>query len=332
MSGASPRVSVALATFDGAAYLEPQLRSILAQTRPVDELVISDDGSRDDTLAVAESVLAGAPFPVQVLRNPAPLGASRNFERAVHATTGDVLVLCDQDDVWHPDRVARALPALDGRLLVHGDARRIDGAGRVLPGGLLGALRVTSGEYREIARGEALRTFLRRNLVTGATTAFRRELLELAGPFPDAWVHDEWLGIVAAATGGVRLLREPLVDYRQHERNEIGAGDLTLGVRVGRLRADRAARNTRMLRRAEQLRDRMRDLPADVLVAGARDAAEAKVAHERARSAYPAARAARLLPVLRELATGRYSRYGRARFDVARDLLQPAGDPPGGLG
>lgn len=323
-------VSVAMATHNGARYLGEQLGSILAQTRPVDEIVLSDDASTDGTVEFAQGLLvaeAAAPRFV-VLRNPEPLRPTRNFEQALGAVTGDIVVLSDQDDRWMPERVSRALarfehdPAL---LLLHGDALRIDDAGAVLPAGLLAALRMTSSELREIRSGRAFQTLMRRNLVTGATTAFRRELLDAALPIPAGWVHDEWLGIVAAALGGVGLLEEPLVEYRQHSGNEIGASVLSVGDRVSRLGVSRSARNERLLVRAEGLVDRLEALgdrvPSTRLVA-----AREKVAHEQARSGYPASRAARIPPIVRELMTGRYSRYGRARFDVVRDLVQPAGE------
>lgn len=324
-----PIVSVAMATHRGERYIGEQLASILGQSRAVDEIVISDDASPDATIAIAEEIVATASTPprLTVLRNERPLRPARNFEQAIDATIGDFVFLSDQDDRWDPERVARVVARFEAEptlLLVHGDARRIDAAGEVLARGLFASLRVTRGERRALRAGRAFDVYLRRNLVTGATVAFRRRLLDLAMPLPEGWMHDEWLGIIAAAHDGVGVVEEPMVDYRQHDANEIGAADLTVSVRLGRLTSSRAERNARLLRRAGALRERLLALGGDLPRTRIHDADE-KLEHERVRSGYPARRMRRVVPVLREFATGRYSRYGRARFDVLRDVLQPLG-------
>ncbi|MGV1034583.1 MAG: glycosyltransferase family 2 protein [Microbacteriaceae bacterium] len=340
------RVSVALATYHGERFIAEQLASILAQTVPVSQIVIADDGSSDATLAVAQEVLAG--FTGELLILPAvgaSLGVTRNFERALRACTGECIALCDQDDVWHPDKIERMLAVLGDGLLACSDARLVGDDGEPLDGDplLFGGLGMTDRERSRLRAGNAWPVLLRRNLVTGATVLLRRALLGLAGEFPDAWVHDEWLAIVAAAHGGVRLLEMPMIDYRQHGANQIGVrSKLTWRIRAERLRAPRTERNARLLARAEALVDWARHPPAaaqgapgtvsepagsahmavqrvDGLVADA----EQKLAHERVRSALPAARFARLAPVLRERSTGRYDRFGLGSQDVLRDLAQP---------
>lgn len=308
------------------------MRSILAQSSPADQIVISDDGSTDATLDVvrAEFATAGRAAPQLVmLENPAPLGVTRNFEQAVLACTGDVVVLSDQDDVWRPDRLARAVKEFAGRpslLLLFGDARLVDGAGGPLGHTLFEAIEFTASEQREVRRGRALDVLLRRNVVTGATVAFRRTLLDIAKPFPEAWVHDEWLAMIAAITGLVDFVAEPLVDYRQHGSNEIGAAPPTMAVRMGRLHEPRLERNRRLLARAEVLEERVGRFGEAVpgAVAGL---VRGKVEHERFRGRLPRARLLRLVPILQAAASGSYRRFGRARYDVLRDLLQPTGMP-----
>lgn len=321
-------VSVALCTYNGARFVAEQLRSILAQSSPADQIVISDDGSTDATLEIVRVELAavGSSAPeVVVLENPAPLGVTRNFEQAVLACTGDIVVLCDQDDLWAPGRLERVtgeFAARPGLLLLFGDARLVDVSGVPLGHTLFEAIEFTSGEQREVRRGRMLDVLLRRNVVTGATAAFRRSLLDVAAPFPDAWVHDEWLATVAAITGEVDFVPEPLVDYRQHDSNEIGAAPPTMAVRVGRLREPRRERNRRLLARAEALNERVVALQGAVSDA-ASGLVRGKVAHERFRSGLPRARMLRVVPILRAAASGAYRRFGRARYDVLRDLAQP---------
>lgn len=317
------RVSVALATYNGGRFISEQLRSILTQTAPVHEIVIADDGSRDDTVGIAREVLATFVGDVVVLEpERRSLGVTKNFERALRACTGDVIALADQDDVWHTDKLERMIAALgaDG-LLAFSDALLVGEHGQPLEGNprLFDGLGVTAWERERIAAGDAWSVFLRRNLVTGATAVMRRELLDLAGEFPEAWVHDEWLAIVAAANGGVRLLDEPTIDYRQHGANQIGMrAKLTWKIRFERLRAPRSQRNIRLFKRAQALAARAHEWSEQAALD-----AEEKLAHETVRSELSPYRWDRISVVRRELKTGRYDRYGLGKQDALRDLLQP---------
>ena len=328
----SPTVSVALCTHNGASYLREQLLSILNQSRQPDEVVLSDDASTDDTLEVADRAFAewrsGRPdstVTLRVIRNRVPLGVAANFEQALAACSGELCALSDQDDVWYPRRLEVMAAEFAGRpelQLLHSDARLVDGRGMPLGSTLLQTLGVTADEKRDVHEGRAFDVLLRRNIITGATAVVRRELVERSRPFPSAWVHDEWLAIVAAATGTVDFLDEALIDYRQHGGNQIGVTSLNAAGRLGRLQAARTRRNERLLARAEALDERAPGLipsPSETYLRDIR----AKVAHERARSAFPRARFRRVLPVLRQWRTGGYTRFGRGPQDVLRDLVQP---------
>ncbi|MEB0273979.1 glycosyltransferase family 2 protein [Cryobacterium sp. 5B3] len=325
-------VSVALCTFNGSAFIEEQLVSVLEQSEPPAEIVVSDDSSNDSTLAVVSRVFGdwrtrhpGVPLELKILRNPVGLGVVANFEQALGACTGDLLALCDQDDRWHPrrlERMAREFERRPSLTLLHSDARLIDGDGQPLGLTLFQTLGVTDAVKRVEHGGRAFELLLRRNIVTGATTMLRRALFERSRPFPDAWVHDEWLAMTAAIGGGVDVLDEELVDYRQHGGNQIGVTTLDINGRAGRLRAPRTLRNERLLARAEALAERAPLLVPEPAPDVIRAVTE-KRAHEQARSMLPAARMLRGVPVLREWCTGRYSRFGRGAQDVLRDLVQP---------
>src|ERR1051326_9204347 len=122
-------LSIALCTYNGAVYLKEQLESIAAQTRRPDELVISDDQSTDNTLRVIEEFAPTAGFPVRLSVNESNLGTPKNFEKAISLCRGDVIVLSDQDDVWHPDKlesVERVFESKPQLSLVFSNAELVD--------------------------------------------------------------------------------------------------------------------------------------------------------------------------------------------------------------
>jgi glycosyltransferase involved in cell wall biosynthesis len=322
----SPTVSVALCTFNGARFIEAQLGSIFSQSRRPDEIVVADDGSTDGTVDRVRALTERAGgLPVKLLGPSQRLGVTKNFERAVEACTGDLIVLADQDDVWREDRIQTALELFvddPHLLLAHSDARLVDASGSPADLSLLDSLRVSRRERHAIRAGHAFELLVRRNVATGATIMFRSELLAPALPFPAGWVHDEWLAVIAAATGTVTLIEAPLIDYRQHDANQIGVSKPTLGYLAGRMMGRRDGRYRQLAERATALVERLErnDAPPQVL-----GRARAKALFEAKRAAYPDPRIARVPPVVREFFAGSYRRYSSQRnLDVARDLLQPA--------
>jgi glycosyltransferase involved in cell wall biosynthesis len=105
MERARLKISVALCMYQGSAWIQEQLASVAAQTRPPDEVVVCDDASHDDGCALVRAFAARAPFPVRLYENPGNLGFVKNFERAIGLCSGDVIALCDQDDVWAPEKL-----------------------------------------------------------------------------------------------------------------------------------------------------------------------------------------------------------------------------------
>ncbi|GAA2171689.1 glycosyltransferase family 2 protein [Agrococcus versicolor] len=314
------RVSVALCTHRGERYVEEQLRSILAQTHPVDEVVVGDDASDDATLAIVERVAASTSVPFVVVRHEPALGVAANFADAIARTTGDVVALSDQDDVWHPERIATLLGALEGVDLVHSDAALVDGDGRPLDTTLLDSLEASPWERARMADGGALEALLRRNLVTGATVVLRRDAAVAALPIPDGWIHDEWIAMTCALGGGVRLVPQPTIDYRQHGANQIGVRRLDVRQKLARLLApDSGAHDRKALRAASLAREaHARGLGT----AEQRRVLDEKAEHERRRAAMPSLRLLRVPTVLGGVVRGRYARLSRGPLDVARDLLE----------
>lgn len=214
------RLSIALCTYNGAAYLNDQLASLLNQSRQPDELIVSDDGSTDDTLQMLERFRRTAPFPVTIHQTEHNLGSNLNFGEAIARTSGDIIFLCDQDDVWLPHKLAAianvfAKNAAIG--LVYSDGWIVDASLQKTGQTMWQTLNHTPSH-----RTDHLAHLLKRNHITGAMMAFRAELKPVVLPTSEFWVHDYWIAMLAAMMTEIRALPEPLILYRQHSANQIG--------------------------------------------------------------------------------------------------------------
>ena len=322
-------ISVALCTRNGAQFIEAQLRSILNQSVQPNQIVLSDDASTDDTVSIARAVMNVESGPaLTVLLNPVALGVTANFEQAILSCTGEFIALCDQDDVWHPHRLSRALqqfeaqPSLD---FLFSDARLVDARGQSLDRSLFGVLEITADDLAALHRGDGLSILIRRNIATGATVMFRRRLLMPALPFAPSWLHDEWLAAVGSAVGRVDAVDEQLIDYRQHGSNEIGVVEPTLIRKVQRVFEPRGDRNDRLCRQFAELASRLEGCPDLVHPSTLRMVRE-KSQFERIRAELPSVRLRRLPAVLAANRNGWYRKYAsQGRLDMLRDLLQPHG-------
>ena len=229
-------MGVAVVTYNGLKYLPQQLDSIVAQTRVPDHIVVSDDRSVDGTWEFLQDWARRCPVRVTLLRNETQLGLTGNVEQAIGAVEADVVFTADQDDIWHVDKVALLAGVFEADpevMLVHTDATLVDADDRELGTTLLGELGLTDAERSAIGADRAFEVYCRRNVVTGATAAFRRSLLQVAHPLPRTMYHDTWLAFMAGGIGKVRLLEEPLIRYRQHGANLVGMKKLG---RIERLR------------------------------------------------------------------------------------------------
>lgn len=212
MTAARQRISVVMATCNGAPFLARQLESVLGQTRPADEIVIVDDASQDDTVAVVGRYARSGPVRLEV--NPARLGPNGNFEKGLRLSSGDLIFFCDQDDVWLPEKIEAMSRQADGADLLYSDAELIDDRDRV----------IRESELRDYLRsrpvaGDNAWFFTQGNCVSGHNLVISRALAERALPFPDGVMYDQWLALVAAATGGIAYLDRRLCRHRIHDRN-----------------------------------------------------------------------------------------------------------------
>ncbi|WP_437195202.1 rhamnosyltransferase WsaF family glycosyltransferase [Roseovarius sp. MS2] len=234
----TPRIFIIMAVFQPEPeYLAAQIRSLAEQSHANCHLVavIADTSSE---MVVIQTAKAMAPdLPLTIVPSDVPLDAVRAFEAGLSEALrlidaeglgedAALIALCDQDDIWHADRLERGVAALvkSGADLVHSDARLVGPDGTTV-------LHRSMFAFERRKKNPGLRGLLYRNNITGMTTLMRPRLVRLALPFPPQsgvhFYHDLWLGLLAAATGGVHLIDTPLVDYRQHQSNVMGAIDRT---------------------------------------------------------------------------------------------------------
>jgi len=310
-------VSIAMATYNGERYVREQLDSFVAQTRRPDNLVVTDDGSTDGTVAIVRDFAATAPFPVQVHQNPQRLDYPRNFERAISLCSGDIIFLSDQDDVWFPEKIE----TLVAYLAAH-PAIAVVVNDQVLTDAKL--------QHRGLTKLENLKRAGRSSdgLIEGCCTAFRRSWGGLIFPIEPSLdplmathdlSHDSWINELAISLSVRGVVEQPLQFYRRtgsnttfwvlSEPKAFGLGD--------RIRQRRAVAPREVwLRRAEVLaayeeflRSHRSRLPGDA------DAALARIDHNRNSLARRAELAALPLPA-RLVGAWRLWRYGGYRhFD-----------------
>ncbi|GGN91999.1 MULTISPECIES: glycosyltransferase [Haloarcula] len=218
-------VSVALCTYNAGAYLEPQLQSIVDQTRPPDEIVVSDDGSTDGTRDRLRSFAAAHPDTVTVIENDRQLGVTKNFEQCIAACSGSVIALSDQDDIWDETKLETQLDAYratpDARLVCHDSELLFEDADT--PATTLWETIHDSHEPESaLEPTAAISELLGRNFVQGATALFDAALRSVALPIPPSWNHDAYLAFWAAMTGGLVDIGDRLLTYRIHESQDIG--------------------------------------------------------------------------------------------------------------
>jgi glycosyltransferase involved in cell wall biosynthesis len=318
-------ISIAMCTYNGGAYLKEQLESIKAQTRLPDELVICDDVSSDDTVEIAERFADGCPFSVRLYVNDKNLGSTKNFEKAIGLCDGDIIALSDQDDFWLAgklERIENMLLSAPQTGLVFTDAEIVDE--RLLPMGhsLFQTVELTEKRQELIRQGRAFEVLLVKNIVTGATMAFRSRFRNLILPIPTAFplIHDGWIALVIAAVADLSFINQPLIKYRQHPHQQMGIEpEVLFKTLINARKTDPSA----YVNQAEQFGQAYERLLANEELCRARTLMllKAKIKHLQARASLPAHRLNRIPIVLKEILNWHYARYSRGLYSAAKDIL-----------
>jgi len=220
-------VGVAMATYNGQRYLEPQLDSILSQTRCPDRIILVDDHSTDGTAALLSAYQSRYPDRITVTMQPRNLGPQATFARAIAVADTDYVALCDQDDIWLPEKIDVMVGALQARpeagMCFH-DMAIIDPEGRLRAASFW---RVAPPHEPLPVTGVAARRRIARwsNPVPGCSMMLSRSLVEHVLPFPESVVgHDWWISAVAFFTMEPFFLPQQLTHYRRHPDQAAGIG------------------------------------------------------------------------------------------------------------
>lgn len=227
-----PKISIALGVYNGAHYLEQQVASYFSQNFQRWNLLARDDHSQDHSLHVLKCMVVNNDRITLVQEGLGNQGVTKNFGTLLEEglrSSCQYVALSDQDDVWGQDKLSEQLSLMrlveekhPGKpVLVYSDLEVVNES--------LNLIAPSYMKYQGIKHeaSNPLRVLLAQNFVTGCTILVNRQLLEMALPIPDeAVIHDWWLALCAATFGEIAYVNKPLVKYRQHGNNEVGAKSL----------------------------------------------------------------------------------------------------------
>ena len=221
-----PSISILIATYNGERFIKEQLDSLLSQTYQDFIIYISDDNSSDATYSIVQDYTAKYPDKIFISQNDTNSGSAKlNFIQMMLKHKNDYIMLCDQDDVWLPDKIEKSFNKIremeaqfgtSTSLLVHTDLTVTDEA--------LNVLHPSFFKLEDVnTENKSLNKIVARCILTGCTAIYNRALADLIKTAPEFFVmHDWWLVLSASAFGKIETLHESTILYRQHSDNEIG--------------------------------------------------------------------------------------------------------------
>jgi glycosyltransferase involved in cell wall biosynthesis len=228
------KVSVALCTYNGGRYLEKQLNSILEQTYPIDEIIIVDDCSTDETISIVKEYQLKNPV-IKLFLNDKNLGSNKSFKHAISLATNDLIALCDQDDIWYPNKIETQIEAIansgyntvDKPLVAFHDLCLMDDNEVV-----------TNESFWELHQFNAatfnFRKLLLYNIITGCTCILNKRMKEelIKSDMKDIIMHDYLIALIGYGFGNVVHTDEPLMYYRSHSTSVTEKEKVTLNSRI----------------------------------------------------------------------------------------------------
>lgn len=337
MTAKNQKISVALCTYNGGRFLAEQLESIGEQTVTPDELLISDDGSNDDTLIIVDAFRKTVGFPIVTRVNGSRLGSTRNFENVVQHCSGDVIFLADQDDIWRSDKIEVSLREFDDEKVgfVFTDAALVDEDSRELGPRLFDT--TFPAKVQRLFRTAPSQALVWGSVVTGATMAFRSSYRKLFTPTPDIGMfsHDSWFAFTISLFAEPAYVASPLLKYRVHSGQQIGIGarDTPPGREQRAKNLDSAVeQSSKLLDVVESLAEcyasgQLPEVDETMLrkalsrIEGVKSELLRFKAHAVSRRDLPPSIFGRLPTIANELRAGNYSKYANGTRSAFADLI-----------
>lgn len=234
-----PVISVVIACYNGERFLSQQLESVIAQTYSNLEIIISDDNSTDATWEIIEQ-FAKKDSRIKAYRNKINLGYIKNFERSITTCTGEYVAFCDQDDIWHKEKLFIQMKAIQNHSLCYCDSEFIDEQNHNFNKKL--------SDIKNLRSYTTCLPFVLGNCISGHATLIKTKRLLQSLPFPAFIPYDWYLAFFCSCTGNIKYIDQPLVQYRQHQNNSIG------GLKI----KNRMSKRKSKKRESLSARDRMR--------------------------------------------------------------------------
>jgi len=207
------KITICIATYNGAKYLKEQLDSLANQTIQPYEVILQDDCSSDNTVEIAKTYQDK--LNLKIFVNEINLGFTKNFESVLSKATGDFIAPCDQDDIWKSDKLELLLSHIGDSSLIYANSLLVDANGQSLNKTLSQKLR------NNFIDSQSGLNFFFDNTVSAHAMLFKKEILEYIFPFPKITYFDSFIAASSASFGGIRFLDENLVLYRQHQTNTL---------------------------------------------------------------------------------------------------------------
>lgn len=223
------QIDILLPTYNGEKYLREQINSIIGQDYAHWNLIIRDDGSKDQTITIVKEYLEKYPEKIRFIQDKkGNLGITYNVFELLRYSTNPYIMFCDQDDVWKPEKVRVLLKYIkiaekrnkNQPLLIHSDACIVDEQ--------LKTIHPSFADYIHWDKNkDTLANLIQRNVVQGASAIINRKLLEIIRVLGDSTgcktiTHDWWSAVIAALFGKIYYCDKSLMLYRQHRNNVIG--------------------------------------------------------------------------------------------------------------
>jgi hypothetical protein len=254
------------------------------------------------------------------------MGSTKNFERAISLSKGEIIFLSDQDDWWYPEKISTMLKCFEGKNRgkygeVFSNAEIVDETLNSQNRNLWESIGFDNKQHRNFVNGNAIPVLLKHNIVTGATMAFDANFKNLLLPIPEVWVHDAWISLLLAYTSNLRMIEHPLIKYRQHGFQQIGIKEPSFSRKVEIALQNKEDFYTREAENFILVYERLIGNQAKMKNPSSIKLLKGKIDHLKTRANMRNHNMSRIAIPMKELVSGRYHQYSLGWNSFFKDLI-----------